>query len=131
MRAPQQWSNSQLGMISLDQFDHRAACSRFTALYISVPTVARTHTYSRTMPFFLFQSPSPTSELRIDLSVSGLDKPVFTTLDNIAGRVIFSPAKPVTANEISIDLVGRATTWVDPLIPNTPRRWGSFEVSVY
>ena len=83
------------------------------------------------MPFSLFQSPSPPSGLRIDLSVSSLEKPVFTTLDNIAGHVIFAPAKPVTVNEMSIDFVGRATTWVDPLIPNTPRRWGSFEVSVY
>jgi hypothetical protein len=105
-------------------------CGTIIYLNISVPTTA-TRVYSQTMPFSLLQSPSPPSELRIDLSVSSLDKPVFTTLDNIAGRVIFTPTKPVTVNEVSIDFVGRATTWVDPVIPNTPRRWGSFEVSVY
>ena len=79
------------------------------------------------MLFSHFQS--PVSELRIDMSVSGLNKPVFTTLDKITGRVNFAPGVPAKVSEVVIDFIGRATTWVDPVNPGIPRRWGSFEVS--
>ena len=78
------------------------------------------------MQFSLFRSPA--SELRIDISASNLEKPVFTTLEKITGRVIFAPAVPVKVNEVVIDFIGRATTWADPMSPGMPRRFGSFEV---
>jgi hypothetical protein len=65
---------------------------------------------------------SPQSELRIDLSVDKLNKPYYTTLDQISGRVIFAPKLPVAVSDVIIDFLGCATTWVDPLTPGTPRR---------
>ncbi len=72
------------------------------------------------MPTMLRTSPQP--ELRIDLSVDKLTKPYYTTLDEISGRVIFAPQLPVTVDDVIIDFLGCATTWVDPLTPGTPRR---------
>jgi hypothetical protein len=65
---------------------------------------------------------STRSELRIDLSSSRLTKPFYTTLDEISGRVIFAPQSPVEVNDIVIDFVGRAKTWMDPPTPGTPRK---------
>jgi hypothetical protein len=64
---------------------------------------------------------SSRSDLRIDLSVSKLTKPFYTTLDEIAGRIIYAPASPVTVSDVIIDFVGIARTWVDPTTPGTPR----------
>lgn len=112
-------------MICLDQSDHRAeSCA---AIYlVRSRHLQRIQRHTLTMPFSLFAS--SVSELRIDISVSVLGKPVFTTLENVTGRVIFAPAVPVKVNEVVIDFIGRATTWVDPVSPGTSRRWGRFEV---
>ena len=64
---------------------------------------------------------SSRSDLRIDLSASKLTKPFYTTLDKIAGRIIYAPASPVTVSDVTIDFLGIARTWVDPTTPGTPR----------
>jgi hypothetical protein len=68
------------------------------------------------------------STLRIDLSSSKLDKPFYTTLDNISGRVVFAPHTPVEVHDVLIDFVGTAATWMDPSTPGTPRKKAIFEV---
>jgi len=65
---------------------------------------------------------SSRSNLRIDLSVSKLTKPFYTTLDEIAGRIIYAPPSPVTVSDVTIDFVGIARTWVDPAMPGSPRK---------
>ena len=65
------------------------------------------------------------SDLRIDISISKLTKPFYTTLDEIAGRVIFAPQSPVQVHDVLIDFLGFARTWVDPSIPGTARRKGN------
>jgi hypothetical protein len=70
----------------------------------------------------MLRAPSQHPELRIDLSVDKLTKPYYSTLDQISGRVVFAPQLPVAVNDVIIDFLGLATTWVDPLTPGTPRR---------
>jgi len=65
---------------------------------------------------------SSRSDLRIDLSASKLTKPFYTTLDDIAGRVIYAPPSPITVSDVIIDFVGIARTWVDPTTPGSPRK---------
>jgi hypothetical protein len=62
------------------------------------------------------------SHLRIDLSASKLTKPFYTTLDEIAGRIVYAPPSPVTVSDVIIDFVGIARTWVDPAMPGSPRK---------
>ena len=62
------------------------------------------------------------TELRIDLSSSRIEKPFYTTLDTISGRVVFSPRTPVVVNDIVIDFLGSAKTWVDPITPGVDRK---------
>jgi hypothetical protein len=61
------------------------------------------------------------SDLRIDLSASKLVKSFYTTLDEISGRVIFSPNTPVEVDDVVIDFVGCAKTWIEPTTPGAPR----------
>ena len=61
------------------------------------------------------------TELRIDLSSSKIDKPYYTTLDEISGRVVFAPRTPVVVNDVFIDFIGSAKTWVDPPTPGASR----------
>jgi uncharacterized protein (DUF2342 family) len=65
---------------------------------------------------------SSRSDLRIDLSASKLTKPFYTTLDDVAGRIIYAPPSPVTVSDVIIDFVGIARTWVDPATPGSPRK---------
>jgi hypothetical protein len=71
---------------------------------------------------------SSQSELRIDLSCSKLQKPYYTTLDEISGRVIYTPQSPTLVKDILIDFLGIAKTWVDPTIPGSPRRQANCQV---
>ena len=70
------------------------------------------------------------SDLRIDLSVDKLTKSFYSTLDKISGRVVYAPQLPVAVNDVIIDFLGLATTWVDPLTPGAPRRKEVLEVSL-
>lgn len=70
----------------------------------------------------LFRRNSPSTELRIDISSNNLEKVVFTTLDIIAGRVVFAPVTPIDVEDILVDFVGHASTWLDPVTPGIPRR---------
>jgi hypothetical protein len=67
-------------------------------------------------------------DLRIDISSSNLQKPYYTTLDEISGRVIFAPQSPTLVKDILIDFLGIAKTWVDPSIPGSPRRQANCQV---
>jgi hypothetical protein len=65
---------------------------------------------------------SSRNDLRIDLSVTKLAKPFYTTLDEIAGRIIYAPESPAIVADVVIDFVGVARTWLDPATPGAPRK---------
>ena len=70
----------------------------------------------------LSSSSGPTSELRIDLSASQLDRPFYTTLEEICGRIIFAPQSPIPVDDVVVDFLGIVDTWVDPLSPGALRK---------
>ena len=67
-------------------------------------------------------------DLRIDLSVNKLTKSFYATLDDIAGRIIYSPQSTVEVHDVTIDFLGVTKTWVDPLSPGATRGRASKEV---
>jgi hypothetical protein len=82
------------------------------------------------MPSY-FRSESLPRELRIDISSSELEKVVFTTLDKIFGRIVFSPAKPTIVEDVLIEFLGQANTWIEPRTLGKPRRTSCDEVLVF
>jgi hypothetical protein len=65
---------------------------------------------------------SSRSDVRVDLSVSKLTKPFYTTLDDVSGRVVYAPNSSVDVRDVIIDFLGTAKTWVDPSTPGVPRK---------
>lgn len=72
---------------------------------------------------------SSRSDLRIDMSISKLTKPFYTTLDEIAGRLIFNPQLTVEVDDVLIDFLGFAKTWIDPATPGSARKKGVCQVA--
>jgi hypothetical protein len=64
----------------------------------------------------------PHIDLHIDMSISKSTKPFYTTLDEIAGRLVFAPQSPVEVHDVVIDFLGVAKTWVDPATPGSTRK---------
>ena len=90
--------------------------------------VSPTSTYIPfTMPFSYFRVES-LPQLRIDISSSELEKVVFTTLDKIFGRIVFSPTKPTIVNDVLIEFLGQANSWIESRTPGNPRRTSCDEV---
>ena len=79
------------------------------------------------MPYSYFQT-EPLPPLRIDISSSELGKVVFTTLDKIIGRIVFSPTKPTIVDDVLIEFLGHVNSWIEPRIPGKPRRTSCDEV---
>lgn len=73
---------------------------------------------------------STRSDLRIDISISKLTNRFYTTLDEIAGRLIFAPRSLVDVHDILVDFVGIAKTWVEPATPGSARRIATCQVSI-
>lgn len=73
---------------------------------------------------------SSRSDLRIDMSISKLTKPFYTTLDEITGRLIFTPQSPVEVHDILIDFLGFAITWIDPATPGSARKKAACQVQI-
>jgi hypothetical protein len=58
--------------------------------------------------------------LRIDLSESELGKAVFTNLDKIKGRIVFTPESNVLVSEVIIDFVGIEKVYGEHPNPGIP-----------
>lgn len=82
------------------------------------------------IPYSYFRAESLSRELRIDISSSELEKVVFTTLDKIFGRIVFSPTKPTMVDDVLIEFLGHANTWIEPRTPGKPRQTNCDEVLV-
>jgi hypothetical protein len=67
-------------------------------------------------------------ELRVELGNG--ERPYYSTLDEISGRVVFAPLGKVEVTDVVIDFVGVAKTWIDPTNPGVLPRKASLQVHI-